>query len=310
MASSAEDVVAVLTERQRSHPTVDAVPFAAKIRDIPIFIGDARAAKDVSFLRENNITHVVSLGTGKISPLDLEVLVVDILDMEDQLIITHFERCLAFIDDVIRSGQGNVLVHCVYGQSRSATICVAYLMRSHAMPLVDAFDAVCSARPCIYINPGFLRQLEMFERMDMNPSIVGQTNAHAELRSLLAARQRTDEGSVYLTELPAAQADTFHCSKCSFLLGSSNNRMLHRAGSSRTQPDQTCPAPFFEPMKWMSQNTVADGPDFGYEKEGKIVCPKCSSKLGTWNWIGTKCQCGAFVSPAFQLTPSRIRQRR
>lgn len=111
-----------------------------------------------------------------------EVLLVDILDMEDKLILPHFHECIAFLKDHIQLQQKPVLVHCVYGQSRSAAVCVAYLMATAQMTLMQAYDAVQRARPCIHINPGFLRQLELFERMQANPDPSGATPAHAVVR--------------------------------------------------------------------------------------------------------------------------------
>lgn len=106
---------------------------------------------------------------------------VDILDMEEELILPFFDECIQFIHASIHGKRTAVLVHCVYGQSRSATICVAYLMATLRMSLLEAYDAVQRARPCIYINPGFLRQLELFERMDAIADHMGNTPAHAEV---------------------------------------------------------------------------------------------------------------------------------
>ena len=39
---------------------------------------------------------------------------------------------------------------------------------------------------------------------------------------------------------------------------------------------------------------------------GKLKCFKCSSRLGHWNWSGSQCSCGVWVTPAFQITLSKI----
>lgn len=55
---------------------------------------------------------------------------------------------------------------------------------------------------------------------------------------------------------------------------------------------------FVEPMSWMS---------VCQSESGKINCPKCQSKLGSYSWtMGCQCQCGAKVSPAFYFVPSKI----
>ncbi|RNA06253.1 Dual specificity phosphatase [Brachionus plicatilis] len=42
------------------------------------------------------------------------------------------------------------------------------------------------------------------------------------------------------------------------------------------------------------------------EITGKINCPKCDSKLGSFDWSGTKCACGAWITPSFHFSKSKI----
>ena len=58
---------------------------------------------------------------------------------------------------------GKVLVHCRGGISRSATVCLAYLMYSRALRLDDAFDYVRARRHVISPNANFMMQLAQFE---------------------------------------------------------------------------------------------------------------------------------------------------
>lgn len=56
---------------------------------------------------------------------------------------------------------------------------------------------------------------------------------------------------------------------------------------------------FVEPMGWM--RGVAQEP------HGKLHCPKCSTKIGSFSWVmGCKCPCGQKVAPAFYLVPSKV----
>ena len=82
---------------------------------------------------------------------------------EDNDLLSHFDRCCAFIDDARRDG-GTVLVHCVAGRSRSAAVCCAYLMHQAAAPLsvAQALHHVCECRPWAEPNSAFLAQLEQF----------------------------------------------------------------------------------------------------------------------------------------------------
>lgn len=40
--------------------------------------------------------------------------------------------------------------------------------------------------------------------------------------------------------------------------------------------------------------------------EGIINCPKCSIKVGTFNWAGLKCSCGVWVVPGFAIQKAKV----
>lgn len=69
---------------------------------------------------------------------------------------------ISFSDSVKNSG-GRVLVHCQAGISRSATICLAYLIQSHRVRLDEAFDFVKQRRGVISPNFSFMGQLLQLE---------------------------------------------------------------------------------------------------------------------------------------------------
>lgn len=59
---------------------------------------------------------------------------------------------------------GRTLVHCVAGVSRSASLCIAYLMKFENMSLRQAYQHVKLARPIIRPNQGFWKQLIEYEK--------------------------------------------------------------------------------------------------------------------------------------------------
>ncbi|MEQ2278026.1 hypothetical protein XENORESO_011272 [Xenotaenia resolanae] len=87
------------------------------------------------------------------------------LTVEDTLVAdirACFHTAISFIDSVKKSG-GRVLVHCQAGISRSATICLAYLMHTQRVCLDEAFDFVKQRRHVISPNLAFMGQLLQFE---------------------------------------------------------------------------------------------------------------------------------------------------
>eukprot|EP01063_Lacrimia_lanifica_P033296 TRINITY_DN5873_c0_g1_i1.p1 TRINITY_DN5873_c0_g1~~TRINITY_DN5873_c0_g1_i1.p1 ORF type:complete len:306 (+),score=66.95 TRINITY_DN5873_c0_g1_i1:700-1617(+) len=70
----------------------------------------------------------------------------------------HLDEACAFIASV----NGAVFVHCFAGVNRSATICVAYLMRQYRWPLSKAVAHVHARRPIVLTNLSFRKQLVRF----------------------------------------------------------------------------------------------------------------------------------------------------
>ncbi|NXX25680.1 DUS4 phosphatase, partial [Nicator chloris] len=77
-------------------------------------------------------------------------------------ISSWFMEAIEYIDSV-KDCCGRVLVHCQAGISRSATICLAYLMMKKRVKLEEAFEFVKQRRSIISPNFSFMGQLLQFE---------------------------------------------------------------------------------------------------------------------------------------------------
>jgi dual specificity phosphatase 12 len=40
--------------------------------------------------------------------------------------------------------------------------------------------------------------------------------------------------------------------------------------------------------------------------EGKLSCIHCGARLGYFNWSGIQCNCGSWITPAFQISKSKV----
>jgi predicted protein tyrosine phosphatase len=59
---------------------------------------------------------------------------------------------------------------------------------------------------------------------------------------------------------------------------------------------------YIEPMAWMQVNELASN------DEGKINCPQCFARLGTWSWSGFESD-GKLIVPAFKITRSKVERQ-
>lgn len=141
-----------------------------------VLLGGMPAARNKVFLDSVGVTHVINLaGSGgeknrdgvreidanRLFPDDYVYLDVDVADCREASLKSHFETCNTFIDDAVQSN-GVVLVHCWRGVSRSAAICIAYLMSTQGMTFEDARTVVKSKRQCVRCNTGFVKQLREY----------------------------------------------------------------------------------------------------------------------------------------------------
>ena len=134
-----------------------------------IYIGSIGAALNKYQLIENQVTHILT-AADSLPPPYPDSFVYKNIDIRDDIscnILRVFEEAIEFIDQALDSG-GKVLVHCFAGKSRSAAICCAYLIRRQNMNLEQALRQLKESRPCVMPNPGFLFQLQLFEKSFLN----------------------------------------------------------------------------------------------------------------------------------------------
>ncbi|RUS24772.1 protein-tyrosine phosphatase-like protein [Jimgerdemannia flammicorona] len=341
-----------------------------------LYIGGYAASEDLNHLKENKITHILSLGPftpvfpdvnpssrpplspRPSLPQQFSYKVINIGDVPTENILQYFNETYEFTDTALKSG-GRVLIHCMAGISRSATIVTAYLMRSQSMPVKQALAHLKAVRNVINPNLGFFTQLEIYQdvRYDVDTK-------HAAYRRFLMANM-TDEremngyisnmtlasdpekarqqafATVTQTLLASSEQKIIRCKKCRRKLVYSDNIVEHQPGKGQTafsyfkrdgniniiettttsdpitMPNaplnpllaqlasqaSTCSSYFIEPMEWIP------GLD-SEEIEGRIDCPKCATKLGSYNWAGAQCSCGRWIIPAFTIHRKQVDESR
>ncbi|XP_047309118.1 probable inactive dual specificity protein phosphatase-like At4g18593 [Impatiens glandulifera] len=120
-----------------------------------------------------------------------------------------------------------------------------------------------------------------------------------------------DDSMMEESESKEVQVVIYRCRKCRRMVASDDLVVPHERGGGqssfkwkkRSHNGQgeaiECNSLFVEPMKWME--AVEDGC-----VGDKLQCIGCKTKLGSFNWAGMQCNCGAWVTPAFQIHKSRV----
>lgn len=156
------------------------------------FLSEIAKITDILFL--SSATAVTRDKLVKIGITDVINCTLDVPELQEPGIVTtrimiddtpqaqlkkHFDKVADEINSKESAG-GKVLVHCLAGISRSATLCIAYLMKYKEMTLIDAHDLVKRKRPIIRPNTGFWKQLIEYEKrlfgcntVKMVPSAIG-----------------------------------------------------------------------------------------------------------------------------------------
>ncbi|XP_008047246.1 dual specificity protein phosphatase 18-like [Carlito syrichta] len=129
-----------------------------------LYISNGVAANNKLLLSSHRITTVINVSVEVVNTVfeNIQYIKVPVADSPSSRLYDFFDLVADHIHSV-EMKQGRTLLHCAAGVSRSATFCLAYLMKYHAMSLLDAHTWTKSCRPIIRPNNGFWEQLIHYE---------------------------------------------------------------------------------------------------------------------------------------------------
>ncbi|XP_076920354.1 dual specificity protein phosphatase 1-like [Bidens hawaiensis] len=132
-----------------------------------LYLGSLEAANNKTLLTHLNSSFPPAY------PDDFTYKTLDVHDRGETNIAECIDDCFGFINEAKRTGR--VLVHCFAGRSRSVTVVVAYLMKTHGMSSSKALNLVKSKRSVAAPNAGFILQLQRYEKS--LPCIIARTGS-------------------------------------------------------------------------------------------------------------------------------------
>ncbi|XP_063164406.1 dual specificity protein phosphatase 16 [Candoia aspera] len=131
-----------------------------------LFLGCQRDVLNKELMQQNEIGYVLNASNTCPKPdfiPESHFLRVPVNDSFCEKIFPWLDKSVDFIERA-KASNGCVLVHCLAGISRSATIAIAYIMKRMDMTLDEAYRFVKEKRPTISPNFNFLGQLLDFEK--------------------------------------------------------------------------------------------------------------------------------------------------
>ncbi|CAF0847187.1 unnamed protein product [Adineta ricciae] len=316
--------------------------FSADLIDDRIWLGDFDAMINIIALDRLNITHILSVINSDL-PTDINGKYtrkhIRVEDVETTDLLIEFDACYDFISNALAENEtNNVLIHCLAGVSRSATIACMWLMRRYKLSADVALKRLTAARPVVHPNLSFAAQLYLFEQMnhqlDVNHDLyrgfqferaraiyldydteMNGVDAKNTLRQQYRQAFALPHGHAQCTVIK-----TYLCRQCRKELFTNADVSRHskgiglfdwfmKYGSDRClklPTDKECEETIFTHcLDWLM--TQIDTPENRHSNS--IKCPSCSTTVGHYDLNGLKCSCGRWVTPGFLFDVKQIEEK-
>jgi hypothetical protein len=143
-----------------------------------IFLGNARNANNIEDIIYFRITYILNCASevyDKNLPKHIKYCHINLEDTSKTDIFPFLEKALDFIESA-RKNKKKILIHCKLGISRSPTILIAYLVKYMNFTTISALNFIKSKRKQIQPNPGFLDQLNTYEKKISKNKVIPKCN--------------------------------------------------------------------------------------------------------------------------------------
>ncbi|XP_004717266.2 dual specificity protein phosphatase 8, partial [Echinops telfairi] len=143
------------------------VPSVGLTRILPhLYLGSQKDVLNKDLMTQNGISYVLNASNSCPKPdfiCESHFMRVPVNDSYCEKLLPWLDKSVEFIDKA-KLSSCQVIVHCLAGISRSATIAIAYIMKTMGLSSDEAYRFVKDRRPTISPNFNFLGQLLEYER--------------------------------------------------------------------------------------------------------------------------------------------------
>jgi len=151
-----------------------------------IYLGCFESAENKNLLVKNNIKYIFNVAvecnnSDSIKNMDVCVHKYNIYDDYD-INMTILEDIYKKINKV-NITDGNILIHCAHGRSRSVCIVLFYLIKKHNWTITKALEFVKKSRPVVHPSPNYIKLLsEIDTSFDINSYYINYLKQNFEIK--------------------------------------------------------------------------------------------------------------------------------
>ena len=158
-----------------------------------LYLGSVYNAVLWQTLIKNNIKYIINVSNEITNwyPEHIEYYQIPIKDNNNESMQPYFEESFNKIEEFLGKNNGNVLVHCYFGASRSATIIIEYLRRKTGKSINEIIIELKNIRPVINPTQKFIQDLNN----NLDPNKNSELNENSELNDNLNNNSESKENS-------------------------------------------------------------------------------------------------------------------
>ena len=134
-----------------------------------LYLGSYRNACDKQEIKDLGINYVLNCAVECMEsfPPGVKYCHLKLSDSPNFRIINYLDKATTFINQA-HNNNGIILVHCQLGISRSTTCVIAYFIKYLGYTALSALNFIRQKRTQVMPNFGFLNQLMMYEKKNLN----------------------------------------------------------------------------------------------------------------------------------------------
>jgi protein-tyrosine phosphatase len=140
-----------------------------------IYLGNAYNSSNYSVIKNNNIKYIINVTKelpNYYEKNDINYYRIPISDNCEHHISIYIQDAMKFIEQTQSNNNGNILIHCYMGSSRSASIILAYLVYKYKYDIDKAIDFIKNKRNIVNINLNFIDDVRNYFNNDVHNYII------------------------------------------------------------------------------------------------------------------------------------------